>query len=281
MGAPPIRTAGDHEDYHTEQVASGATARVALFDDATWTYAPWSDPTAWQDRLVSQERETPSPLEYLSYWGVQLGLVLGLWCALLLGLVIVPVLACTKRPPGARLPWRTPAGFILLAGVVGVLQFVSVHAEPRLIAPFTMLVALGVLAWRREGLSRRATPHVAVIALLLALGIGAYHVIDQQRVSASAAARVRQLAPTHPPHAAPYRVAVIGPALPMVPDLYRAHARVVAQVFAPDPAAMQQWSPEAQRALGERLAALGAREVWISRGRSAYTIASLGNDLRP
>jgi hypothetical protein len=280
-GRTPDSHRGDHEDYHAEQVASGATARVASFDDATWTYAPWSDPAAWQDRLVTQERVAPSVLEYLSYWGVQLGLVVGLWCALLLALVIVPVIAATTRPPGPRVPWRTPAGWVLLAGIVGVLQFVSVHAEPRLVAPFTMLATLGLLAWRRDGQARPAVPLLALAAFVVALGIGAYHVIDQHRVTSSAAARVRQLAPTHPQHGAPYPVAVIGPALPMMPDLYRAHARVVAQVFAPDPATMQQWSPEAQRALGERLAAVGAREVWVSRGRSAYTIAPLVADLRP
>lgn len=280
-GRTPDTHRGDHQDYRSVQLAAGATARVAAFSDASWTYAPWSDPTAWQDRLVNQERVPPSVMEFASYWGVQLGLVVGLWSALLLALVIIPSVALTRGAPGIRQAWRSPAGLTLLAGIVGALQFVSVHAEPRLIAPFTMLVALGVLEWRFTGQPRQPLGVVAIGALLVAVGIGGYHVLDQARVSASSAARVSQLEPSHPPHGAPYRVAVIGPALPLMPDLYRAHAVVVAQVFEPDPAAIQQWTPDAQRALGRQLAALGAREVWISRGRSAYTIASLEEDVTP
>lgn len=280
-GRTPDTHRGDHQDYRTVQIAAGATVRIAVFEDASWAYAPWSDPTAWQERLVNQERVPPSVVEYVSYWGVQLGLVVGLWSGLLLVLVIIPALALTRAAPGIRDAWQTPAGLTVLAGIAGALQFVSVHAEPRLIAPFTMLVALGVLEWRFQGQPRRPLGVVAPAALLVAVGIGGYHAIDQVRISASSAARVRQLAPTHAPEGAPYRVAVIGPALPMMPDLYRAHAVVVAQAFQPDPAAMQQWAPEAQRALGRQLAALGAREVWISRGRSAYTIASLDEAVTP
>lgn len=280
-GRTPDTHAGDHQDYQVEQVAAGATARLAVMSDTTWTYPPWSDPTAWQARLVTQERVPPSVWEFVSYVGVQLALVVGLWSALLIGLVIVPACALTKGAPTMRTHWRTPAAATVMAGMLGVLQFAAVHAEPRLVAPFTLLVALGILEWRRQGEERRALPLVAAVACVVALGIGGYHVRDQLLVTASAAARVAQLAPSHPAVGAPHPVAVIGPALPMLPDLYRARVRVVAQVFAPSPTAMQQWTPEAQRALGERLARLGAREVWLSRGRAAYSIALLTDEPAP
>jgi hypothetical protein len=164
----------------------------------------------------------------------------------------------------------------MLLGLLGILQFVAVHAEPRLIAPFAMLLAIGWICWRLEGTPTRWLRHAAAGALVVAIGIGGWHLRDQLRVTASSVERTRQLETGHPPHAAPHRVAVVGPALPMMPDLYRARAVVVAQVMEPDPAALAAWPPPAVEALTARLREMGVTTLWISRGRSAYRILPLG-----
>jgi hypothetical protein len=113
------------------------------------------------------------------------------------------------------------------------------------------------------------------------MSIGLWHLVDQSLVTASALARSAQLEATHPVAAAPHRVAVIGPALPMVPDLYRARARTVAQVMSPDPATILGWPLEAQAVLLNRFASLGVSAVWISGGPNAYRIAQLAPPGQP
>jgi hypothetical protein len=144
-----------------------------------------------------------------------------------------------------------------------------------------MLLVLGFIAWRLAG-----TPHpwhlpVAGAALVIALGVGAWHLRDQALVSASSALRTAQLEATLLPMRAPHRVAVVGPALPMMPDLYRARATVVAQVILPAPDELASWPPPAQAALTGRLRDLGATSIWISRGRDAYRILPLGSAASP
>ena len=64
----------------------------------------------------------------------------------------------------------------------------------------------------------------------------------------------------------------LGDAFPMLPDLYRARARVVAQVMAPEMTELRQWPPAAQQVVIDHLVALGARAFWVSRGRDGYSV---------
>lgn len=275
-GRSPDTHDGGHDAYHDWRLGAGATARVAIYSDARQTYAPWSDPTAWQEGIESQQRHVPTPLQYLTYAAIQLGWVFREWVTLLLALVVIPTWLVTRRAPSVRSIVTRPPGIAILLGGVGVMQFVAVHAEPRLIAPFVLMAALGFLAWRGEGRPTRARELVAVVGFAIALVIGTWHLRDQLLVTASTATRVVRLERTYPPERARHRVAVIGEALPLMPDLYRARATVVAQVIAPDTAAMRGWSAEARGALAGRLRELGATSVWIWRGNDGYTIGQLG-----
>jgi hypothetical protein len=274
-GRTPDSHQGEHEDYHTWIIGAGVTAQVATFTGSQWTYAPWSDPSAWQRRLLSQRREVPTVAALVVYVAKQAGLVLGVWLLLLIVTVLVPAWCSTRDAPPLRTMLGRPAGVAMLLGVIGILQFVAVHAEPRLIAPFALLFAIGWITWCGEGAPRRWRQPVAVAALGVALAIGTWHLQDQSRVTASSMARTLRLEGSHPPHAAPHRVAVIGAALPMMPDLYRARAEVVAQVMEPDPAGFGAWPQTAQAVLVTRLRELGATSLWISRGRAGYRIVPL------
>lgn len=280
-GRTPDSHTGGHEDYHSWILAASNTARVATFEDAEWTYAPWSDPSAWQLGIVSQEKHRPTVFEFVVFAATHLGLVLGVWLAFLIGAVLLPTALTTRGAPTIREVVRTPIGLSMVLGVVGILQFVAVHAEPRLIAPFAMLFAVGFLSWRQLGTARVLQWPVAVVGLVLALGIGVWHLRDQLLVTASSQARTMQLEGSHPASSAPHRVAVVGAALPMMPDLYRARAIVVAQVTDPAPDELAQWPPAAQAALAGRLRAQGATTLWISRGRDAYRIVPLATPPTP
>jgi hypothetical protein len=161
----------------------------------------------------------------------------------------------------------------VLLGGAGIAQFIAVHAEPRLIAPFVMLVSLGVVTWGLDGTPRRGFGAVASAGLLVALGIGGWHVGARLRITASFEARNRQLEQQFQPALAPHRVVVLGDAFPMLPDLYRARAIVLAQVMAPEVAMLEQWPAPAAQALVSRLRDLGAGTLWRSRGRDSYRIA--------
>lgn len=280
-GRTPDSHAGEHEEYHTWVLGAQATVKVATFPETAWTYAPWSDPSAWQEGMLQQARVPPTAMELVKYGATQLGLVIGLWMPFLLVGVLLPLVALTPGAPSLLSVSRRPAGVAMMMGVIGILQFVAVHAEPRLIAPFTMLFSLGWIEWRLSGTPRPAQWPVALVAWIIAVTIGAWHLRDQVRVTESARLRTAQLEGAHPPISAPHRVAVLGPALPMMPDLYRARARVVAQVMGPDPATMANWPAAAHSALAGRLQALGATTLWISRGRDAYRVVPLSGTPAP
>jgi hypothetical protein len=274
-GRTPDSHGGAHREYHDWLLGAETQAKVATFTAVGWTYAPWSDPSGWQRGVLTQEQYRPSMADFIVYVSKQLGLVIGLWMGFLIALVLLPTLFTTRRAPRWRDVARSPAGLLMVLGGLGILQFVAVHAEPRLIAPFVMLFALGWITWRLAGSTRQGNWAVAVVGVIGALAIGVWHLRDQSLVTASSVARTEQLEKTHLPMLAPHRVAVVGPALPMMPDLYRARAMVVAQVIEPDPETLTTWSPTAQAALTARLRGLGATAIWLSRGRDAFRIIPL------
>lgn len=275
-GRSPDSHEGDHEAYATWPVREGAVARVARFDQPHWTYQPWSDPTAWQAGISDQRDEPITAGRYLAFVVRQAGPVLGIWCPLVVLLVLAPAIGLHRAAPRPSLARPPPAaGLAVVLGVLGVLQFVAVHAEPRLIAPFLTLASIGVVTWAHGGTARPALAPVVGVAFAVALAIGAWHVPEQLRITASSADRVRQLEVQLPPGSAPHRVAVLNDAFPMLPDLYRARARVVVQVMAPDVTELARWPATAGQALLDRLKAAGAETLWLSRARDGYSIVRL------
>lgn len=274
-GRSPDTHRGDHRDYRDFEVDGRTIGRLAEVD-GEWTYAPWSDPVAWQAGVTAQRAIKPTIRGFVLSVAIRAGLVVGWWALHLLLAVLVPLGLVTRPRLGWRDVLRTPSGALMLLGVVGVAPFLVVHAEPRLIAPYLMLASLGWISWRLDGARRRGFAVATWLGLATALPRGVWHMADQQRVTDDTTLRMSRLLAGHPPAGAPYRVAVIGPAMPLVPDLYRVRARVVAQLFEPSTADVRQWPVDAQRALQAELRRRGATEVWLSRGGGAYGIVSLG-----
>src|SRR5690606_27095705 len=156
------------------------------------------------------------------------------------------------------------------AGVIGVLQFVAVHAEPRLIGPYVMLAALGFLAWRAEAVPRQWEWLVAAASFLIAIGVGVEHLRDQHRVTTGSIARASAVEEHRPDGEAPHRVAVIGPAFPVVPDLYRTRSAAVVQLMVDDAESVTGYPIPAQLALMDHFRKLGATTMWFSHGRDGY-----------
>ncbi len=275
-GRSPDTHTGNHEAYSQWPIAGDTVAKVATFSAGPWTYQPWGDPDVWQRGIITQGSSSPTIVSYLGYVLRQLGRVLVLWVPLTLILVILPAVSLQHGKPKLGVAMlRAPPGILAILGGAGVAQFIAVHAEPRLIAPFVLLLTLGVVTWASAGEPRRALGPLAQAALVIALAIGGWHVRDQLRITASSEIRVQQLEQQHPEATAPHRVVVIGKAFPMLADLYRARAVVVAQVMAPGAETLQRWPALAQQALVERIKRLGATTLWISRDRDNYTIVRL------
>ncbi len=258
---------GQHQNYATVLVDTTDAVRIATFPDARWTWAPWSDPSAWQRGIISDHRTPIDPAAAAWYWLRLLGLTLSIWALPVLLLVIVPLLlqARWSRPPPA-------ATALIVAGVLGTLQFIAVHAEPRLIAPFLMLSAIGVIAWRTPSQPGPLLRGVSWLGLMAALVIGGLHIPDQLKVTASTAQRMATLPKRT---GADSIVVVIGPAFPLMPDLYRAGRHAVAQIFAPPPDQILGWPTARQNRVAELIRSTGTRTVWISRGRDGYRIVEL------
>ncbi|MGH7584069.1 MAG: hypothetical protein ACREL5_12665 [Gemmatimonadales bacterium] len=146
----PDTDTGDHRDYHRIAIGGGREIVVATFDDAAaWTYQPWGDPTGWAAGSLTETGHPPTAPQLLSYWGRLAMRTFGIWLLPVIGAVMVPLLLLAHRTGMIRelATTQRDAAAAIALGLGGVMQFIAVHAEPRLIAPFGMLLALGVIAW--------------------------------------------------------------------------------------------------------------------------------------
>lgn len=274
-GRSPDTHRGDHRDYRTWTVDSMPAVRAAVFEAGNWTYTPWSDPSAWQRGIMTQRRDLTHPIEVGSYFLRQAGVMFRYWLPLLILLVLVPGRATTRTIPALKGGWRRPELFLVVAGVLGVCQFLAVHAEPRLIAPFVLLATLGFLHRLGQGVATRWRWPVAATAFVIAVGTGAEHLRDQARVTTSAIQRTSTLETTFPPARAPHRVVIVGRAFGLVPDLYRARAVATAQVMELDGRILQKLPAAAQSGLAIRMRETGASAAWFSTSDSNYSVVLL------
>jgi hypothetical protein len=183
-------------------------------------------------------------------------------------------------------------------GLVGVAQYIAVHAEPRLIAPFVLLFTLGLLHWLlgdREGAEPApATPDRFALSLL---GLVAAVYLTGRRIDSARAddrriaAGVEQLVAVNAAAFAPTgenatgfagalasrapanpRVAVIGPVLPVLANVYWTGGRIVAQV-PPMSVALLRNLPVGERgALLHHLFNQRADVLWITASDGTYNI---------
>jgi len=285
----PDTHAGSHARMGALTLADGDAVAIADFTGTPWTYLPWSDPTAWESGVVTRARAPMDLIDLAGYWWRQFLAVLSLWTPHLLLGVLAPLAFLVWRPgmPAAGWDAQRPALLTMVLGVIGVGQFVVVHAEPRLIAPFVLLASMGGLWWLRPpgagAIARRVTP--AWLLVLTWLGFvtavprGIFHVYilseraaaDQKRLAGLVEAAASGL----PDGLEGRQVVIIGPAIPVVSEAWYFGARIVAQIPPASAERVRSWTPEKQR---ELLAALGqgpGEVAWLSKADGSFQMAPI------
>ena len=240
----PDTDRGENLAYRDVPVGKGRLVTVATFDDAAyWTYQPWRDPTAWDTKVVTQTGHMPSAAQLVGYWLRVTALIFGLWLAPLIVTVMLPALALLRRPGMMRelLTTERHALVVMLLGMVGLLQFAAVHAEPRLIAPYSAMLALGLISWcsaapgARISINSRAVRNgLAWIGAVAALGFAGFRLVEgansysRLRVVGRQLDDLRQrIAATGNPD---ITLGIVGPAAPFLGSAYWIGARIVMQV---------------------------------------------------
>lgn len=235
---------GLHTAYRTAAVDSGAPVTWAEFGaDTKWTYAPWSDPTAWATGVRSQSFITPTFTQLLYYWWRHVWIILRHWLLPLLAGILLPWLLLSWRRGIARDLWREarPALALALLGAVGVGQFILVHAEPRLIAPYAALGALALLhALTQVAPSKESRPRWigevgTSVGVVIAFWLACARLpLTAHEAAFSRAARAHLAASDSAVTARGYsqaRIVIVGPAIPVLGAAYLSGAHIVAQVL--------------------------------------------------
>ena len=243
-GRTPDTHTGQHRLHQNATLSTGAVVTIASFErDSSWTYLPWSDPTAWTGGIITQGGHHGSLTEFVAYWWKYAIHVIGVWMLPVLAAVLLPVAAThwPKRGSPLIVGERRGPVIVILLGLAGIAQFIVIHAEPRLIAPFVLLFGLAALTWLRQlggsdesvaPLHRRLRHLASFVGIAVAVVLSIRRVngelsvsamVDQRflvinaQLGASQAAEVR-------------RIAIVGYAVPALSDIWRVNARVVLQV---------------------------------------------------
>jgi hypothetical protein len=240
----PDTDRGRNLAYQSVPVGEGRLVTVATFDDAAhWTYQPWGDPTAWEQKVVTQTGHMPTALQIIGYWLRLASLIVGLWFGPLIVAVLLPAWILLRRPgmTAELINTQRNALAVMLLGALGVLQFAVVHAEPRLIAPFGVMLALGLITWWSAAPAPRLASGgsmvqrgLAWIGVVAALGFAVFRVGE----GVSSYARLRgvtkqlddlraRLISAGQPNVP---LAIVGPAAPVLASAYWIGARIVMQV---------------------------------------------------
>jgi len=255
----PDTDRGTNSAFQDVGVGNGRLLTVATFDDAgTWTYQPWGDPTAWATKILTETGRDPTTSEILLYWLRLTMRIFGLWLAPLIIGAILPWVFLQRRPGMMRELFTTQrdALVVTLLGVIGLLQFAAVHAEPRLIAPFGLMLALGTIHWcfatpasvGRVTLPAPLRHGLAWLGILAAIGFAVFRFGEAlpsaerlRGVTAQLDDMRRRLAMMND---GPIPIAVVGPVAPIMASAFWVNAHVAMQV-APPYAALVATLPKA------------------------------------
>lgn len=276
----PDTDAGSNRSYQDVPVGNGRLLTVATFDDAIdWTYQPWDDPTDWATRVQSETGRAPDAFDLMSYWLRMAGRVFVLWLGPLIVAVLLPVVFLHRRPGMVRelLTTRRDAGAVLLMGLAGLLQFVAVHAEPRLIGPFAALLAIGTIAWCFAAPARSSAPPLRLaltwLGLVVAIGFavprlieGAQSAVRLRDVTARLTEMRRRIALAGN---GPAPVAVVGPAAPVMASAWLANVHIAMQVAPRYADLVATLPPAEQRALLLTLFRGKVPMIWRTTGDGA------------
>jgi hypothetical protein len=256
----PDSDLGTNSAYREISVGGNQEVTLATFDDAAhWTYQPWGDPATWSAGVTSETGSPPVPTALLSYWLRQTARIIGLWLMPLLAAVLFPTYILRRRPGIWRDGINANRDAVVTAflGVIGVLQFAAIHAEPRLIAPFAMMLTLGALQWwcndvgtvAAQRMARGRRIAVGSIGLLAGIGFAVPKFIDGVSAAARLDVVTAQLEEVHTRLGtgdAPVEVAIVGPAAPVLSAAYIIGAHVTAQIL-PRSARVVAQLPDEQR----------------------------------
>jgi hypothetical protein len=275
---------GNHRQYREVSLSDSVQMRWVDFDQSLpWTYAPWSDPTAWDAGVLTTGVTPPCASCTIGYWVEQARLVFGLWLLPLLLAAVLPLAWLDRR----RGMLRELSGFHRdaltwsLAGLAGLAQFIAVHTEPRLIAPAALLLGLAAIQWLASpppgstppatspALGARAIRQlVASAGLIAVVGFGITRfgqAVDGAEHIAGVVASVSQ---TNADLAArgisQDHILVIGPVMPAEPSIYLAGGHVVAQIPPSSLPAFNALSSLRQSQLVTQLFGARARMVWLT-----------------
>lgn len=276
---------GRHTAYHETAIDSTHQVVWAEFAEADrWTYAPWSDPTAWESGVLTRTSSAPTPWELVSYWGRQARNSFGLWLSpVLLGVLIPYGLINWRRDAKLRLFGGDRSVMVVaILGLAGVGQFILIHSEPRLIAPFGLLFALAVL----QGLSAEGSeaPRLSMalrqaLSVLGLVGVAVYAGIRLQGGFSSShrlEAVISSMASTNASMAAQglsqARIVVLGFALPIEAAAFLSGTHIVAQVLPGSVETIKAQSPEQQRTVIAEMFAGKAQIGWLTTSDGTVSI---------
>jgi hypothetical protein len=285
---------GLHRSYHQLAVNPGTVITWAEFPDADrWTYEPWSDPTAWEAGVITRQSARPNTWGLISYWGRQAGYSFFLWLSPVFLLVVLPALLVEGDPAGAwrRLVENRSVMTVALLGLSGVWQFILVHAEPRVIAPFGLLTALAVLhagSLGREagrpnpGWVRQVT---SLAGLLGVIALGAPRIREGIASSGRIPTALSAIASMNASLAAaglsPERIVIIGPAFPVIASAFFGGVHVVAQAPPPSVAALERLQLDTQRRAVARMFARAARVGWLTAADASVGVMQIPREEEP
>lgn len=288
----PDTHSGVHRNY--QEVTFGSShATIATIGGTPWTYLPWGDPTEWAAGLVTARRVTPTVGQHLLYSAKQLLLVLGVWMPHIWLGVLFPVAWIYRRQGSWRelRHERRDAGIVMLLGMVGLLQFVPVHVEPRLVAPFVLLFALGTLGWLCgvpvsttesppfAGRTSKVLVLLSWVGLVAALPRSLLHAREQWETATLTEQRRSMImsaeAARVPPRSGERRIGVVGEVFPLLTEAYRLGGKIEFQVLRPTVPEILAWPPADQQALAGWLAAQGLTEAWLSKPGGSFSIIPL------
>ena len=232
---------GVNTSYRDVTVGPGQQLTVATFEDAAhWTYEPWGDPTAWAAKVMSDVGRTPTIAELIGYWIRMFGRVFGLWLLPMLLATMLPAYLLHRRPGIWRELITTQRGSFVVGalGLTGLLQFVAIHAEPRLIAPFGIMLALGTIWWCTAAAPGRGSATVrhrlGWLGPATALALAVPKFVDGVASTARLVETTSQLDALRQRLAAIQpgtpQIAIIGPAAPALSAAYWTGAHVVMQI---------------------------------------------------
>lgn len=278
--ASDARTPDTHRGQHREAriITVDPTHQVTVYtfeDGDRWTYAPWSDPTAWSDGIISSNASFPRVADLVAYWGRQAGRTFGFWMLpVLLGVLAPFALVYWDRELPRRLLWtRSPRTTTVLLGLAGILQFVAVHAEPRLLAPFVFLLGAAMLeaifaSDRRRSAEVGRGRLAALVAWITVIWLGSTRLSTGVTEAPRNAAAVERILTEQSTSALSStrstEVLVAGPAMPFAAAAFIAGVRIVVQIPPASVAVAQSLPPAQQVPLLQKSAGGRAGIIWLT-----------------